>query len=64
MRQVIHISRKPALSLRMWEMDIIRSAVLMGTPTYTVASSRAQAEKTFGVTLSVLNGRDPKATPG
>lgn len=43
----------------------VMSSLWSGKPCHIVASSREQAERTFGFATSLLNGRDPKgAVPG
>ena len=40
------------------------SAALTGRPVAIVASCHEQAKRTFEAATSLLNGSDPKATPG
>lgn len=64
MRLLLNIPRRN-LARRLWEEQMLVDALVSGTPTYFIASSRAQAEKTFEVTTALLNGCDPKGTaPG
>lgn len=47
-----------------WAEDLCMRSLIAGVPMHIVASTRQQAERTFAGTKSLLNGRDPKLTPG
>lgn len=62
MRLVLNIPRMPAR--RLWEDQMLIEALVSGTPTHFVASSRGQAKRTYLAAQALINGRDPKAHSG
>lgn len=62
MRLVLNIPRNP--NRRLWEEHMMVDALVSGTPTHYVCASEQQAKQTFESAIALLNGRDPKATPG
>lgn len=62
MRLVLDIPRNP--NRRLWEEHMMVDALVSGTPTHYVCASEQLAKQTFESAIALLNGRDPKATPG
>lgn len=47
-----------------WAELVSMRSVIAGVPMHIVSGTCEQAERTFASTKALLNGRDPKATPG
>ncbi len=64
MRRQINIPRIPSLKRDLWQVEMLRHALLSGGTTYFVCASERQAKQAFDVATSLINGRGPGTQSG